>query len=263
MGAGKFGSVTKAVNIENPQDVLAIKVFHETPKMKNPNGFSPTAEAKICGTVGCLASKYIKHEGHKMIPMKYQGEQIGNVDSSGMIHGVKDRFKGVVTFQSLSDAISRVHKKGVIHGDAHFGNVVFNKATGKLEMIDFGLAQKFNPKTGFDSLGRSIYSDEAFLMEGGGGILLNSKESKMRFDSLLKTHFEEAQRYGIDPLKGLTRKLTPFEIRLYSPRSNNMLKHQHKEGRILSAIVAGSLISSILAFSIAATAIERRQVQAQ
>jgi eukaryotic-like serine/threonine-protein kinase len=39
-----------------------------------------------------------------------------------------------------SKALHEIHSKGVVHGDISLGNVLFDKATGKLMLIDFGSA---------------------------------------------------------------------------------------------------------------------------
>ena len=44
----------------------------------------------------------------------------------------------------LTDAVQEVHRCNIIHRDINPSNVVFNRATGKLQLIDFGLASRLS-----------------------------------------------------------------------------------------------------------------------
>jgi tRNA A-37 threonylcarbamoyl transferase component Bud32 len=61
-------------------------------------------------------------------------------DSLMHIEGVSDAEKKAM-HESFRQALASVHNAGVLHGDIHPRNLVWNRVTGQGRIVDFGLAE--------------------------------------------------------------------------------------------------------------------------
>ncbi len=73
----------------------------------------------------------------------------------------------------LVDFVQKIHEAGIYHRDLHEGNIMIDKETGEIYVIDFGAASEFygEPEPGErgpyhvmkDGVDRKLTSDEAMV----------------------------------------------------------------------------------------------------
>jgi eukaryotic-like serine/threonine-protein kinase len=85
----------------------------------------------------------------------YEGIVVDFFDGEGFSSFVEDNYKKLSFVGKLGmgekilKAFSYLHKKGIIHGDIHFSNILVNRQE-EIRLIDFGLANHSNPRENLD-----------------------------------------------------------------------------------------------------------------
>jgi casein kinase 1 len=149
LGSGAFGEVFMALNVKNHTE-YAVKL--EKSSTKSPQLFY---EAKILGGLqddstvdtGFPNVYYVGSEGeYNVMVMDLCGKSLEDLfNVSGKKYDLKTTL--MVGYQML-ERIEYVHKRKFIHRDVKPDNFVtgYGKKSGKIYMIDFGLAKKYELK---------------------------------------------------------------------------------------------------------------------
>jgi len=77
-------------------------------------------------------------EGIPYIVMEFsQDKSLYDLLTDGKVFGIKE---SVMLVRQISEALSYVHSKGIIHKDLKPGNILVNKDNAAIKLLDFGLA---------------------------------------------------------------------------------------------------------------------------
>ena len=84
---------------------------------------------------------YWFHENNAYIAMEYMP---GSQDLFDVIenHGCLDEETSKYIFRQVVDAVIGMRQKGVVHGDIKVENILMQMTTGKIKLIDFGMAHR-------------------------------------------------------------------------------------------------------------------------
>jgi len=143
LGNGGFGQVwlaeKKAQGPETPSQQVAIKIFSQSDfqsfkqfeaeteslgQLKHPN-IAHLIDKAQTGNVFWFATSYV-------------GEvSMGSIVSSGQIVPQKDLQKYAT---QMFDALAHAHRRGIVHGDVHPGNLVLANDQSAIVLVDFGLS---------------------------------------------------------------------------------------------------------------------------
>ena len=52
----------------------------------------------------------------------------------------RNKAQAIRAIHRSEDALQKLHDKGVVHGDPHMGNIMYDKKTNKAQFVDFGFA---------------------------------------------------------------------------------------------------------------------------
>ncbi|KAH6574189.1 hypothetical protein BASA61_003890 [Batrachochytrium salamandrivorans] len=84
---------------------------------------------------------YIVAKEYFVLVMKYLGSDWMTLDNYMEKYGRMSVSDARIVFRELVIAILSLRKLGVIHGDIHGGNMLYNPKIGKLKLLDFGRAE--------------------------------------------------------------------------------------------------------------------------
>ncbi|MDM8546196.1 AAA family ATPase [Candidatus Venteria ishoeyi] len=94
---------------------------------------------KLPGVVGVYALE--QHLGqHYLVLEDFGGESLQRLQLAGKL--TLDEFLGLAL--KISEIISQLHNRQIMHKDINPGNLVFNAQTGQIKLIDFGIATTFS-----------------------------------------------------------------------------------------------------------------------
>src|SRR5262245_21096289 len=140
IGTGGMGAVYRAYDtvLKRP---LAIKVLHDRSShnqlLREAQSASALSHSAIC-TVYEVGSE----RGVTFIAMEYvDGEPLAMKIATGPLTIADVRRYGI----EVADALAHAHERDVIHRDLKAANVIVS-ASGRLKVVDFGLARRLDPE---------------------------------------------------------------------------------------------------------------------
>lgn len=145
LGEGTFSEVFKAVRHQDKR-LVAIKQLNRTTRAKQVYNESYLlqklkGEENVAHLLGGHAGEGAHaHVQHTLVFPLYEYDDFRDLINSMDIEDVK-RY-----MYSLCNALSNIHKHGIIHRDVKPSNFLFSKAKGAGYLIDFGLAHEWKPK---------------------------------------------------------------------------------------------------------------------
>lgn len=141
LGAGAQGRVYEAKLSQEPQQA-AIKVMHADLGKKDKIRCQREAELQLKLTHPAIAKSYGLHEinGHLVLVSELiQGQSLrDHLESQGPVSWKLATELGIVA----ASAMAYAHENGVLHRDLNPSNLIIQRGSRKLKIIDFGLAKK-------------------------------------------------------------------------------------------------------------------------
>lgn len=138
IGEGGFGKVYKAIDTNNNNVEVALKLEDSTSKkkqliyenavyniLKNYNEFLNTYYFNMCGNYYVLAIDYVKYNLNHVKKKILKNPKLLCLLAMQLLHNIQI-----------------FHEKGIIHRDLKPENILYDKNNNKLYIIDFGLCKK-------------------------------------------------------------------------------------------------------------------------
>lgn len=175
------------------------KSNHASVVIKLPRSEYPTARALLTlrheyalirglPSEGVIKAIGLESHGHGLALVM---EDMGGVPMSDAIRSPKLDFATKVRLAlALTDAVAHVHDHGVIHKDIKPGNVLINLTTGRVALIDFGLATYLSQETNHDVRPGSIEGTLAYIAPEQTGRMNRSVDARADLYSLGVTMYE-------------------------------------------------------------------------
>lgn len=145
LGEGTFSEVFKAVRHQDKR-LVAIKQLNRTTRAKQVYNESYLlqklkGEENVAHLLGGHAGEGAHaHVQHTLVFPLYEHDDFRDLINNMEMEDVK-RY-----MYSLCNALSNIHKHGIIHRDVKPSNFLFSKAKGAGYLIDFGLAHEWRPR---------------------------------------------------------------------------------------------------------------------
>lgn len=143
VGRGKYSDVFEAVHVNAPtgEEKCIIKILKPVKKKKIKR------EIKIlqglCGGTNIIALLDICRDPHSKVPSLIF-EYVNNKDFKTLFPTFLAADIRFYIFEVLK-ALEYAHSNGVMHRDVKPHNIVLDKSTGTLRLIDWGLAEFYHP----------------------------------------------------------------------------------------------------------------------
>jgi len=143
LGKGEFGTTYLATGEDGGK--YAIKYFKDTNQAKHNRDFEEgilKLITNVCKNYATCFVESIENDQGMFIVMDFvEGTDMLNIMFNPKLIELKDRRPlGYQVMKDLILAVHNIHSMGLAHQDIKPANVMYNVATGKSKLIDFGLA---------------------------------------------------------------------------------------------------------------------------
>ena len=174
LGRGSTGKVKLAINLET-DELAAIKIIPRKISLpKNSKETIKSREQRIYREVGIL--RLLDHPNVVKLIDFYENENMfclvfEYIDGSQLLeyiiqHGGLKEKHAKKFFVQLIDAVHYCHLNAIVHRDLKIENVMIEKKTGRVVLVDFGLANFYQPFDMLHTFCGSLYFAAPELLSG-------------------------------------------------------------------------------------------------